>query len=129
MYWIHKDTQTTISEDDKIILDETHNTIINGYPKYQVEQYLEGDQITFELVVNRLEPRDHGNYTCQILVRGSYDHPSKDGEMIVLGEGECTVLLETFDSERVRAVTFLQCLPPSSWRARPTQSQCTSTRT
>ena len=36
VYWIHKDTQTTISEDDKIMVDATHNTIVNGYPKFQV---------------------------------------------------------------------------------------------
>lgn len=39
VYWIHKDTQTTISEDDKIMVDETHNTIVNGYPKFQVGSY------------------------------------------------------------------------------------------
>ena len=35
-------------------------------------------------MINRLETRDHGTYTCQILVRGSNRHPSKDGKLVVL---------------------------------------------
>ena len=40
----------------------------------------------YEIIINRLEPRDAGNYTCKIHVRGDNEHPSKDGEMIVLSE-------------------------------------------
>ena len=56
----------------------------------QVETSTDGERITFEIIINRLEPRDAGNYTCQILVRGSNEHPSKDGEMIVLSECRVT---------------------------------------
>ncbi|ELU00248.1 hypothetical protein CAPTEDRAFT_184217 [Capitella teleta] len=84
VYWIHKWTQTTISTDDKIVIDDAHNTIVNGWPKYQVERTYSGERIIYTIIVNRLEPRDAGLYTCQILVRGSNEHPSKDGEMVVL---------------------------------------------
>lgn len=84
VYWIHKDTQTTISTDEKITVDDVHNTVVNGWPKYQVERTYDGKKTIYTVIVNRLEPRDAGNYTCQILIRGSTKHPSKDGEMIVL---------------------------------------------
>lgn len=84
VYWIHKDTQTTISTDDKITVDDIHNTVVNGWPKFQVERTYDGKKCIYTIIVNRLEPRDAGNYTCQILIRGSTKHPSKDGEMIVL---------------------------------------------
>lgn len=84
VYWIHKATQTTISTDDKINVDDIHNIVVNGWPKYQVERTFDGKKTIYTIIVHRLEPRDAGNYTCQIIIRGSTRHPSKDGEMIVL---------------------------------------------
>ena len=46
----------------------------------------QGDSVTYNIIINRLEPRDAGNYTCQILVRGDNEHPTKDGELVVLSE-------------------------------------------
>ncbi|KAK2154830.1 hypothetical protein LSH36_256g04074 [Paralvinella palmiformis] len=84
VYWIHKNTQTTISSNDKIVIDDSLNTVVNGWPKFQVERTYDGETIIYSIIVNRLEPRDAGWYTCQIHVRGSDERPSKDGEMVVL---------------------------------------------
>ena len=86
MYWIHKNTQTTISSNDKIVIDEKLNIVVNGWPKYQVEKETVGERIKYTIIVNRLEPRDAGLFTCQIHVRGSDERPSKDGQMVVLSE-------------------------------------------
>lgn len=45
VYWIHKRTKTTISTNDKITIDEAHNTVVNGWPKYQVERTCDGEKV------------------------------------------------------------------------------------
>ena len=83
---MHKATQMVLSRDDKIIIDEYHNNIVNGYPKYMVFHSMEELKDVYELVISRLESRDAGLYTCQIPVVGTDRVPSRDGEMVVVCE-------------------------------------------
>ncbi len=39
-----------ISKDNKIELDESLNLIENGWPKYEVKKYIDGDRVTYQLV-------------------------------------------------------------------------------
>ncbi len=50
MYWIHKPSQMHISKDNKIELDESLNLIENGWPKYEVKKYIDGDRVTYQIV-------------------------------------------------------------------------------
>ena len=88
MYWIHKKTRTYISKDDTIEIDQVHNRLDNGQPRYVVTKGIDGNRHIYTLNVTRLERRDAGNYTCQITIRGGSTarNPSLDGEIIVLGE-------------------------------------------
>lgn len=84
VYWIHKNSETIISEDDDIALEDNFNKLVDGWPKYDVYRYIVGDRRTYQLVVRRLQLTDRGTYTCQIHYKGSTEHPSKDGKLIVL---------------------------------------------
>ena len=51
VYWIHKAAKLHISKDDKIELDESLNLIETGWPKYEVKKFVDGDRITYQLVI------------------------------------------------------------------------------
>ena len=73
-----------ITNDDKIDLEPRYNPLLdNGAPKYDVVRTIEGDWITYTLIVRRLELTDAGLYTCQVLIRGQDNSPSKGGYLIV----------------------------------------------
>ena len=83
---MHKASQLLISSNDKIMLEDRHNEVVDGYPKYQIDVVIQGEEAHYTIIINRLEFLDSGYYTCQILVRGSAEIPAKDGEIVVLGE-------------------------------------------
>jgi hypothetical protein len=96
VFWVHKESQTVITSDDKIMIDMKLNAIVDGYPKYDVKKAIVDAQATavYTLIIRRLEERDTGQYTCQIVVRGgtgqvgggsSQQDISKDGNLTVLG--------------------------------------------
>ena len=69
-----------------ISINRSTNQTIIIHINIQVERTYDGETIIYSIIVNRLEPRDAGWYTCQIHVRGSDERPSKDGEMVVLSK-------------------------------------------
>lgn len=83
--WIHNRAQDLIlTSDDRVEVDERINEVVDGYQKYDVQRRQRDDQTTYMLIVRRLVLTDAGNYTCQVVVKGSFEHPSKVGQMIVL---------------------------------------------
>ena len=87
MYWIHKDRQNIITSDDSVDIDEVYNELVDGFPKYDVEKRVVGDQTTYTLIIRRLQLMDAGVYTCQLNIKGDQENsPSKDGLMVVLSE-------------------------------------------
>lgn len=63
VYWIHKSSRRYLSKDDKIEQDESLNLIENGWPKYEVAKFVDGDRITYQLV--RKLSRRHRNGNAQ----------------------------------------------------------------
>lgn len=85
VFWIHKETETTLSSDDKIDLEDQFNKFVDaGYRKYEIRKIVEGDLNTYILIIRRLALTDAGNYTCKIQIAGEQNHPSKNGQMVVL---------------------------------------------
>lgn len=86
--WIHKESGTVLTSDDRVEVDNVINEVVDGQTKYDVARRhdIEG-AVTYQLIVRRLVKTDGGMYTCQIIIVASNenDHPSKDGEIIVLG--------------------------------------------
>ena len=64
------------SSDATIELDESLNSVIDGYLKYNIEKTINQftQLVTYTLVVRRLQPTDAGTYTCQVNMIGG---PSK----------------------------------------------------
>ena len=75
-----------LTSDDRIEIDEIINEIVDGYEKYDVERRQTGDMTTYMLIVRRLVLNDAGTYTCQINVKASPIHPSKNGILVVLSQ-------------------------------------------
>ena len=73
-----------LTSDDRIEIDEIINEIVDGYEKYDVQRRNHGDMTTYMLIIRRLVLTDAGTYTCQINVKASHIHPSKDGIVVVL---------------------------------------------
>jgi len=84
--WIHKNSETVLTSDDRIEIDEIINEIVDGYQKYDVQRRQIGDMTMYMLIIRRLVLTDAGTYTCQINVKASHVHPSKDGILVVLSE-------------------------------------------
>ena len=75
-----------LTSDDRIEIDEIINEIVDGYQKYDVQRRKVGDMVTYMLIIRRLVLTDAGTYTCQINVKASHIHPSKDGILVVLSK-------------------------------------------
>ena len=84
--WINKNTETVLTSDDRIEIDDIINEIVDGYQKYDVQKRKIGDMTTYMLIVRRLVLNDAGTYTCQINVKASHIHPSKNGILVVLSQ-------------------------------------------
>ena len=76
VHWIHAEDQMVFSSDATIELDESLNSVIDGYLKYNIEKTINQftQLVTYTLVVRRLQPTDAGTYTCQVNMIGG---PSK----------------------------------------------------
>lgn len=81
-----KKRDTIITSDNKIKLDHYLNDLKDGYPKYEVKKYKEGDYVTYQLIIRRLQLDDAGTYTCKIQAKGTSDDPQKEGLLIVLSK-------------------------------------------
>jgi limbic system-associated membrane protein len=87
VYWIEQLSRTIISSDDSIDVEEKFNPIIDGFPKYEVIKTIDAktkDDVTYTLIIRRLQLTDAGVYVCQVQIKGISDSPSKEGQMIVL---------------------------------------------
>ena len=73
-----------LTSDDRIEIDDFINEIVDGYQKYDVQRRKIGEMMTYMLIVRRLVLNDAGTYTCQINVKASNVHPSKNGILVVL---------------------------------------------
>ena len=94
MYWIHKDRQNIITTDDTVDIDEIYNELVDGFPKYDIERHVHGDQTTYTLIIRRLQIQDAGTYTCQLNIKGDQENsPSKDGLLVVLSEYSANLAL------------------------------------
>lgn len=91
--WIHKNSHRVLTSDDRIEIDDAVNEIVDGYQKYDVQRRQAGDQTTYMLIIRRLVLTDAGTYTCQINVKASHVHPSKDGVLVVLST--CSFMLHS----------------------------------
>jgi len=84
VFWIHKELQMILTNDDRVQVDESINAVVDGLTKYDVKLTKQGDQNTYMLIVRRLVLTDAGNYTCQVNVKGFSYQPSKDGIIVVM---------------------------------------------
>lgn len=82
--WIHKNSETVLTSDDRIEIDDVINEEVDGYQKYDIQRRQFGDMTTYMLIIRRLVLNDAGTYTCQINVKASHIHPSKNGILVVL---------------------------------------------
>ena len=82
--WIDNKRGRVLTSDDRIEFDDIINEIVDGYEKYGVQRQVVGDLTTYMLIIRRLALTDAGTYTCQINVKASHIHPSKDGMLVVL---------------------------------------------
>jgi len=85
VFWIQKATQTILTSDDRVEVDNIINEIVDGNTKYDVQKRPLLDMTTYMLIIRRLVLTDAGTYTCQINVKAATDHPSKDGVIVVQG--------------------------------------------
>lgn len=83
VFWIQKASQTILTSDDRVEVDNIINEIVDGQQKYDVQKRPLLDMTTYMLVIRRLVLTDAGVYTCQVNVRASGEHPSKDGVIVV----------------------------------------------
>lgn len=73
-----------LTSDDRIEIDDVINEVVDGYQKYDIQRRQSGDMTTYMLIIRRLVLTDAGTYTCQINVKASHIHPSKNGILVVL---------------------------------------------
>ena len=90
--WIDNKRGRVLTSDDRIEFDDIINEIVDGYEKYGVQRQVVGDLTTYMLIIRRLALTDAGTYTCQINVKASHIHPSKDGMLVVLSASILTPL-------------------------------------
>jgi Immunoglobulin domain len=86
VFWIQKSSQTILTSDDRVEVDNIINEIVDGQTKYDIQKRPLLDMTTYMLIIRRLVLTDAGTYTCQINVKAAMDHPSKDGVIVVQGE-------------------------------------------
>jgi len=84
VFWIQKYSQTILTSDNRVEVDESINQVVDGQTKYDVQRTIKSDQTTYMLIVRRLVLQDSGNYTCQVNVKGYNLQPSKDGIIVVM---------------------------------------------
>lgn len=85
VFWIQKSSQTILTSDDRVEVDNIINEIVDGQTKYDIQKRPLLDMTTYMLIIRRLVLTDAGTYTCQINVKAALDHPSKDGIIVVQG--------------------------------------------
>jgi len=73
-----------LTSDDRVVLDEIINEIVDGYEKYDVQHRKEGGVSTYMLIIRRLVMDDGGTYTCQINIKSAPDKPYFDAILVVL---------------------------------------------
>ena len=69
VYWMKQSAMSAISVDDRIVVDE-NKRLVDGIDKYVMNHYKEGDKDIYELVINRLQLIDNGNYSCSLYISG-----------------------------------------------------------
>lgn len=119
--WI-RPKRDQITEDDKISLESHLNTVVDGWPKYSIYRYVNGDQRTYTLVVRRLITNDNGTYTCKVTVRNEDVTISKDGQLIVLmppaidmTKTSATVIVKETESTTLRCAATGFPYPNITW--------------
>lgn len=120
--WIHKESRTVLTSDDRIEIDDVINEVVDGYEKYDVKRQQYGDMTTYMLIIRRLVLTDAGTYTCQINVKASHIHPSKNGILVVLspptiiqGETTQTVTADEFANVNLTCAATGYPTPNISW--------------
>ena len=83
-----------LTSDDRIEIDDVINEEVDGYQKYDIQRRQFGDMTTYMLIIRRLVLNDAGTYTCQINVKASHIHPSKNGILVVLSESVYLICLD-----------------------------------
>ena len=85
-HWIHKASQTTLSTDDVIDLEDKFNPVSDGFPKFEVEKTVYQQLTTYTLIIRRLQLTDAGQYICQVQITGfsAIENPTKEGSMVVM---------------------------------------------
>lgn len=86
MQWIRNHDGLVLTSDDRIEIDKFINEEVDGYEKFDIQRRQIGDMTIYMLIIRRLVLSDAGTYTCQINVKASNVHPSKDGILVVLSE-------------------------------------------
>ena len=99
MFWIQKNTQTILTSDDRVEVDNVINEIVDGQTKYDIEKRPLLDMMTYMLIIRRLVLTDAGIYTCQINVKAATEHPSKDGVIVVQGQTLFVLMQETIHAK------------------------------
>lgn len=120
--WIDNKRGRVLTSDDRIEFDDIINEIVDGYEKYGVDKQMVGDLTTYMLIIRRLALTDAGTYTCQINVKASHIHPSKDGMLVVLtpptivqGETTQTVTVDEFENVNLTCAATGYPMPNISW--------------
>lgn len=123
VYWKRKKDSFVISHDDRIMVDNKINEVVDGQLKYDIyKERKSSDQTRYTLIIRRLVLSDAGNYTCSVALTGASEKATKDGELVVLvpptiiqGATTQTVTIDEFTNVNLSCDATGYPTPNISW--------------